>query len=36
VRWGAAGRIVWAWLVTIPAAALVVAATWFLLRLAGA
>ena len=36
VRWGVAGRIVWAWVVTIPAAALVAAATWFLLRLAGA
>ncbi len=36
VRWGVAGRIVWAWIVTIPAAALVAAATWFLLRLAGA
>jgi phosphate/sulfate permease len=31
-----AGRIVWAWIVTIPAAALVAAATWLLLRLAGA
>ena len=36
VRWGVAGRIVWAWIVTIPAAALVAAATWLLLRLAGA
>jgi len=36
VRWGVAGRIVWAWVVTIPAAALVAAATWLLLRLAGA
>jgi PiT family inorganic phosphate transporter len=35
VRWGVAGRIVWAWIVTIPAAALVAAATWLLLRLAG-
>jgi len=36
VRWGVAGRIVWAWIVTIPAAALVAAVTWLLLRLAGA
>ncbi|HEY2992926.1 MAG TPA: inorganic phosphate transporter [Methylomirabilota bacterium] len=35
VRWGVAGRIVWAWIFTIPAAAIVAAATWFLLRLAG-
>jgi inorganic phosphate transporter, PiT family len=35
VRWGVAGRIVWAWILTIPAAAAVAAATWFLLRLAG-
>ena len=35
VRWGVAGRIVWAWIFTIPAAAAVAAATWFLLRLAG-
>src|SRR5438477_865654 len=33
VRWGVAGRIVWAWVMTIPAAAIVAAATWFLLRL---
>jgi PiT family inorganic phosphate transporter len=36
VRWGVAGRIVWAWVVTIPASALVAAAAWFLLRLVGA
>jgi PiT family inorganic phosphate transporter len=36
VRWGVAGRILWAWILTIPASALVAAATWFLLRLAGA
>jgi inorganic phosphate transporter, PiT family len=36
VRWGVAGRIVWAWIVTIPASALVAAATWLMLRLAGA
>jgi PiT family inorganic phosphate transporter len=36
VRWGVAGRIVWAWIVTIPASALVAAAAWFVLRLVGA
>jgi PiT family inorganic phosphate transporter len=36
VRWGVAGRIVWAWIFTIPAAAVVAAGTWFLLHLAGA
>jgi inorganic phosphate transporter, PiT family len=36
VRWGVAGRILWAWLLTIPASALVAAATWYLLRLLGA
>jgi inorganic phosphate transporter, PiT family len=36
VRWGVAGRIVWAWILTIPASALVAAVTWFLLRLLGA
>jgi len=35
VRWGVAGRILWAWVLTIPASALVAAATWMLLRLAG-
>jgi inorganic phosphate transporter, PiT family len=34
VRWGVAGRILWAWILTIPASALVAAATWLLLRLA--
>ena len=32
VRWGVAGRIVWAWVFTIPAAALVASLTYFLLR----
>jgi PiT family inorganic phosphate transporter len=36
VRWGVASRILWAWLLTIPASAVVAAATWYLLRLAGA
>jgi inorganic phosphate transporter, PiT family len=35
VRWGVAGRIVWAWILTIPASAVVAAAFWLLLRLAG-
>ena len=35
VRWGVAGRIVWAWILTIPASALVAAAVWLLLRLLG-
>jgi PiT family inorganic phosphate transporter len=35
VRWGVAGRIVWAWILTIPASSLVAAVTWFLLRLLG-
>jgi inorganic phosphate transporter, PiT family len=36
VRWGVAGRIVWAWVLTIPAAFTIAAATYSLLRLAGA
>jgi len=32
VRWGVATRIVWAWLVTIPAAAFMSAATFYLIR----
>ena len=35
VRWGVAGRIVTAWVFTIPAAALISAVAWFLLHLAG-
>jgi len=31
VRWGVAERIVWAWILTIPAAGLVSAATWWVL-----
>jgi PiT family inorganic phosphate transporter len=31
VRWGVAGRIVWAWVLTIPASAAVAALTWWLL-----
>jgi PiT family inorganic phosphate transporter len=33
VRWGLAGRIVWAWVFTIPASAVMAGATWFLLRM---
>jgi PiT family inorganic phosphate transporter len=33
VRWGIAGRIVWAWIMTIPASALVAAGCYWLLRL---
>ena len=32
VRWGVAGRIVWAWILTIPAAALIAAIAWFVLN----
>jgi inorganic phosphate transporter, PiT family len=33
VKWGVAGRIVWAWVLTIPLAALVAAGSYFVLRL---
>lgn len=33
VRWGVAGRIVWAWVLTIPASAGVAMATYWLIRL---
>jgi PiT family inorganic phosphate transporter len=33
VRWGVAGRIVWAWILTIPAAAVVAAATFILIHI---
>ena len=32
VRWGVAGRVVWAWIVTIPATAVIAALTWWALR----
>jgi PiT family inorganic phosphate transporter len=32
VRWGVAGRIIWAWIFTIPAAAGVASASYFILR----
>jgi PiT family inorganic phosphate transporter len=33
VRWGVAGRIITAWILTIPASAVIAAATWLLLHL---
>src|SRR5215831_10029675 len=33
VRWGVAGRIVWAWILTIPASAAVAAITFWVIRL---
>jgi PiT family inorganic phosphate transporter len=33
VRWGVAGTIVWAWIFTIPASALIAALCWWLGRL---
>jgi PiT family inorganic phosphate transporter len=35
VRWGLAGRIVWAWILTIPVSAAIAAIAYFLLRLVG-
>jgi len=34
VRWGIAGRIVWAWILTLPGAALIAAATYLLIKIA--
>jgi inorganic phosphate transporter, PiT family len=31
VRWGVAGQVVWAWILTIPAAAAIAAASWWIL-----
>jgi PiT family inorganic phosphate transporter len=36
VRWGVAGRIVWAWVLTIPGSALIGALTYWALRAGGA
>jgi PiT family inorganic phosphate transporter len=33
VRWGVAGSIVWAWVLTIPATALISAVAWWLGRM---
>ena len=30
VRWGVAGNIVWAWILTIPCSAFIAAVAWFL------
>ncbi len=35
IRWGIAGRIVWAWVFTIPASALIASITYFVVRLLG-
>jgi len=35
VRWGVAARIVWAWVLTIPAAGAIAAATYLILRASG-
>lgn len=35
VRWGVAGRVVWAWVLTIPGAGLVAALSWWGLHLLG-
>jgi PiT family inorganic phosphate transporter len=35
IRWAIAGRIVWAWILTLPATALLAMLTWWLVRLAG-
>jgi PiT family inorganic phosphate transporter len=36
VRWGVAGRIVWAWIFTIPVAAAISSITYFIARALGA
>ena len=35
VKWGVAGRIVWAWVLTMPMAAAIAALTWYAVRLTG-
>jgi inorganic phosphate transporter, PiT family len=35
VRWGVAGRVVWAWVLTIPMSAVIAAGCWWLFNLAG-
>ena len=35
VRWGVAGQIVWAWILTIPASALIGSLTYYIVRLFG-
>jgi PiT family inorganic phosphate transporter len=31
IRWSIAGRVVWAWILTIPGAAIISAATWLVI-----
>jgi PiT family inorganic phosphate transporter len=35
VKWGVAGRIIWAWILTIPMSALMAALLWLALKAAG-
>ncbi len=35
VKWGVAGRVVWAWVITIPAAAFIAMLSWWAFRLCG-
>jgi PiT family inorganic phosphate transporter len=35
VKWGVAGRVIWAWILTIPASALIAAGSWYLFALLG-
>jgi PiT family inorganic phosphate transporter len=35
VRWGVAGKIVWAWILTIPASAMIAALTFYMLAALG-
>jgi PiT family inorganic phosphate transporter len=35
VRWGVAGRIVWAWILTIPASAMIAAVSYFIVSALG-
>jgi inorganic phosphate transporter, PiT family len=35
VRWGVAGRVVWAWILTIPGSAIMAAIAWWLLHALG-
>jgi len=32
VKWGVAGRVVWAWILTIPASAIIAAGSWYAFR----
>jgi PiT family inorganic phosphate transporter len=36
VKWGVAGQVVWAWILTIPASAAIAAGSWWLLKVLGA